>query len=162
MATPIQLYEQGHLAQLDGGLDDDELPERIIYACPQVVQWIDTVLPNIEPFLDESRASPMQQLDHLLYEFISGAELSTYKKAHAMTPLETGVWELKTPDLRIFGWFHKNGIFIAGEISTAVICKSNAGAYAGFRTVTAYRRTILDLDEPKFITGDYKDVLQTK
>jgi len=60
--------------------------------------------------------------------------------------------------LRLFGWFASKGVFVVAEINTAFQCKQHS-LYAGYRNSVVHRRNQLNLDEPKFITGEYEDVL---
>lgn len=143
---------------MGGGLDDDEQPMRLLYAFPHVIEWLDTVLPELEPIFDEGRQSPLEQLDLLFYDFVSGEDLGYYERSHSMEPREPGIWELKTPDIRIFGWFVFRCCFVMAEIDTAFRCKK-FDLYRGYRGSAVRRRENLDLDEPKFVTGDHIDVL---
>lgn len=158
MATLEQLVEGERLIRLGGGLDGHELPERLLYAFPHVVEWLDQTLPDLESELGDGKQSPIEQVDDLFHDFVAGADLSFYERSHSMTPDDLGIWELKTPDARLFGWFPQKGAFIIAEADTAFRCKQH-GLYAGYRGSAVRRRDSLDLDEPKFVTGDYSDVL---
>lgn len=158
MATLIELCERGHLVALGGGLNDHEQPERLLYAFPHVVQWLDEILPDLEPDFHEGKQDPLEQADELLYDFVSGEDFSFYDKSHSMLPTDPGVWELKTRDLRLFGWFASKRVFVVAEINSAFLCKQH-DLYRGYRESVIRRRGLLDLDEPKFILGEYEDVL---
>lgn len=158
MATLEQLVESGQLISLGGGLDGHELPERLLYAFPHVVEWLDQTLPDLEPELGDGKQSPVEQMDGLFHDFVSGADLAFYDRSHSMIPANLGVWELKTPDTRAFGWFPQKGAFIIAEVDTAFRCKEH-GLYVGYRGSVVRRRDSLDLAVPKFVTGDYSDVL---
>jgi len=158
MATIHQLCEAGALVAIGGGLDAHEQPQRLLFALPHVVEWLDQVLPNLEADFHEGRQDPLEQADDLFHDFVSGADFSFYERSHSMRPSDPGVWELKTPDLRLFGWFAAKGVFVIAEINTAFACKQH-GLYPGYRGSVIRRRDNLDLDEPKFINGDYQDVL---
>lgn len=158
MATIIELVNDGQLVKLGGGLDEHEQPERLLYAFPQVVEWLDQTLPSLEAELGDGRQSPIEQIDELFYDFVSGADLAYYERSHSMIPVDLGVWELKTPDTRAFGWFLQRGTFIIAEIDTAFRCKQH-GLYTGYRGSVVRLRDSLRLAEPKFIKGDYCDVL---
>lgn len=158
MATVTELCEAGVLIKLGGGLDVDEQPERLLLAYPHVVGWLEEILPGLEPDFHDGKLDPFDQADSLFYDFVSGADFSFYEKSHSMEPRDPGVWELKTPDLRLFGWFPARGVFILAEIDTAFRCK-NHNLYPGYRNSVVWRRENLDLNEPKFILGEYDDVL---
>ena len=138
----------------------NEQPVRLMYGFPHVVEWLNNDLPSITTLSAdpaEGRQTPLEQVDFLLHEFIGGADLSYYERSHFMEPLDGGIWELKTTDVRFFGWFVCRGIFIAANIDSAYRCKLYP-LYEGYKTNTIHRRNLLDLDDPKFIIGGYDDV----
>lgn len=155
MATIHQLCDAGAVVALGGGLDVNEQP---LFAIPHVVEWLGQVLPGLDADFHEGRQYPLEQADDLFHDFVSGDDFSYYARSHSMLPRDPGVWELKTPDLRLFGWFAGRGVFIIAEIDTAFRCKKHS-LYPGYLGSVVRRRDALNLDEPKFITGDYKDVL---
>jgi hypothetical protein len=70
--------------------------------------------------------------------------------------LGDGIWELKTADLRLFGWFLQKDCFIVSDIDdTGRIKQSNL--YRGYCLQAVRRRDALELNEPKFIRGDNPD-----
>ncbi|WP_412063942.1 hypothetical protein [Rhizobium sp. SYY.PMSO] len=158
MATIIELCKIGEVIAIGGGLDAHQQPERLLYALPHVVDWLETDLPEYEADFHDGKMDPLEQADLLFHDFVSGNDFSFYEKSHSMQPTEPGVWELKTSDLRLFGWFVQKCVFVIAEIDTAFRCKQHA-LYPGYRNSVVYRRQQLQLDEPKFITGDYDDVL---
>src|SRR4051794_35413181 len=105
MATLATLEARGALVKIDVPLGSHEMPERLFYARPRVfTRWLDTVLPA-EPADRGGRQSPAEQMDDLLHRFITGGTLLYWNEFHEMKPIDLGVWELKTVDLRVFGWF---------------------------------------------------------
>lgn len=159
MATIDQLIEQGQLFKLEDVLDPGELEERIIYVHPRVATWMDENLETLENdgFYDNI-PSPKQQADDLFYEFISGANIISDWPPHAMTPSVTGVWELRTADLRFFGWFWRKGVFLITGVDTKTRCQAFS-LYAGYRDQCVRDRTIFDLEAPAFCMGELSDVL---
>src|ERR1700733_1797046 len=113
MATLHILDRRGDLVAIGGGLEDFEQPQRLLYGFPHVITWLNETLPTLQPFYAETDLSPIEQVDVLFHDFVSGEDLVYYERCHFMEPLINGVWELKTPDIRIFGWFCKRGVFIA-------------------------------------------------
>ncbi|SRR5579885_1254218 len=158
MATLATLVSSKKLVQIGGGLAKDEQPVRLLYAYPHVIEWLNDTLPALEPFDADGMQSPLEQVDDLFHDFVAGEDFSFYELSHSMEPLEDGVWELKTPDIRLFGWFYKKGIFLAANIDTMERVKKH-NLYAGYRDDVVRRRNQLDLDAPKFVTGGYADVL---
>lgn len=77
-----------------------------------------------------------------------------------LKPTGRGVWEMKTVDLRIFGWLWRPKIFIATFASLADDYKSQDGqppkeSYDEARDRVVWIRARLDLDPPTFVTGEY-------
>jgi hypothetical protein len=87
----------------------------------------------------ENTTSPAEQLDEMFHQFCSGGNINVAGAAswmhagHDQEELKElrceprDVWEFKTQDLRIFGWFHTPDIFIVSNISM----KSQLEQYAG-------------------------------
>ena len=50
--------------------------------------------------------SPQEQLGQLVDDFVAGEVLTVGWQFKALNHHGAGIWELKTADLRIFGWFH--------------------------------------------------------
>jgi hypothetical protein len=157
MATVDQLCKQGHLVQIDGGLAAHEEPLRLLYALPHVAAWLEKILPTIDPDLHPGRLTPLDQLDDLIHDYVVGADMAYYARSHSMEPHEHGVWEFKSEDIRLFGWFIKRDIFVIADVDTAYRCKMH-DLYPGYRDQVRKRRDDLDLDEPKHIVGGYNYV----
>jgi hypothetical protein len=149
MATILELIDAGRLVKLDPALEDNELEHRYIYAIPEVITSLESELPQWQSQWNIEQ-TPIQQYDALLEIFCSGEVLTYGPQFKPLNHLSDGIWELKTADLRIFGWFNVRDSFIAGAIDTAFRVK-NHNLYAGHANVVAYRRRLLSLDEPKFI-----------
>lgn len=152
MATIIDLDHQGVLMKLDPELDHPQQELRRIYLGPKLVTWIADTLPNLES--DRGlETSPLGQFDELVAVFCSGETLTFDWQFKPLNYVQDGIWELKTADLRIFGWFPEKDCFIG------VIADTKARILE-FKLVTPYAnvevapfRNNLDLDEPKFIDG---------
>jgi len=158
MPTPQSIEEQGLLVQLEVDLDPDEQPQRLLYAHGRVVEWLEEILPNLETDNYVPGAlRPEDQADALFYQFISGST-SMQMAPNCLKPEQEGVWELRTHDLRLFGWFWRKGVFIFTAIDQAKRCK-DLNLYAGYRNQTKHDRENLDLDPPKFTPGGLSDVL---
>lgn len=158
MPTPQTLVQQGRLEAIEVELDPDELPERLIYAHPRVVRWLEEVLPTLQSDNYVPGAlRPEEQTDVLLYQLISGqGQVALPPKC--LRPQEDGVWELRTHDLRFFGWFWRPKIFIMTSIEVASRCKE-LNLYGGHRDQAKHFRDGLDLEPPKFVSGEIEDVL---
>lgn len=158
MATLSELEERQNLMKIEIELDHHQMPERLLYGVPSVIQWLNNTLPVLGADFHHGKLSPSEQLFIFLEDFITGADFAHYERAHFMTPSDPAIWELKTKDLRLFGWFYKRCIFIVAHIDTAYRCKFHS-LYNGYRDSCVRIRNSMDLDEPKHITGGYNDVL---
>jgi len=74
-----------------------------------------------------------------------------------LMPMGTEAWEMKTADLRLFGWMYRPRVFIASSLGYA-------DDYKGYKPKRSYNdavqhimtnRNALDLDLPKFTPGVY-------
>lgn len=155
MATLLNLARQGVLAKLDAGLSWREQEERAVFAFPEVVQWLTEVLPNEASnwLLDQT---PEEQVYALLHSFCAGHELTIDRQVKAVRHIRDGIWELKTADVRLFGWFPLRDHFICTAVDTAWKIKEFR-LYNGFRDKSVAMRNQLDLDEPKYVSGDDPD-----
>jgi hypothetical protein len=157
MATLAKLTAEGQLVRIGGGLDDREQPCRLLYAFPHVVEWLKSDLPNKLAFYPKTELTPLEQVDEFFHDFVSGEDMAYYHKCHFMTPLSEGIWELKTIDVRMFGWFQIRSIFVIANVNTMDVVKKHH-LYAGYRDDTIRRRNQLSLDNPKFVSGGYSVV----
>jgi hypothetical protein len=158
MATLFELCDNGVLIRLDAGLGDGEFDERRIYLIPKVRDWIERDLPTLQSTY-QLELTPAEQLYALFYQFCVGKPLAGGGRYKKLNPRDRHVWELKTGDLRIFGWFPQMDVFIVCAIHDATRVKE-IQLYAGFREEVVRVRNTMPLDEPKCIEGDeYDDVL---
>ena len=81
-----------------------------------------------------------------------------------LRPRHHSVWEMKTPDLRIFGWIYRPRVFVAAFVGFADDYKEQNGqppkeSYDVARDRVVWLRGTLDLDAPLFVTGDYDAIV---
>lgn len=153
MATIANLLENGFLVALDITLDGRVQPWRRLVASPQFVTWVQRDLPNLESSSIGCEITPIEQVDALFSRFVSGETLHFDRQFHCLRPSTAGIWELKTIDVRVFGWFYAVDLFIAFAGSHADIVKDRH-LYPGYRDQAKRHRDLLDLDEPKYVPGD--------
>lgn len=105
MATVQQLETRGELVRIEVELDPDEEPQRLIYALPSVIEWMDDVLPDLETdgYIPGANR-PIEQAEAQFYSFVSG-KMTFEMPPHPMRPEEHGVWVLRTQDLRFSDFF---------------------------------------------------------
>lgn len=152
MATLLDLVEQNRLIKLDPQLGWREQEERLIYAFPRVTEWLDRELPDeVSNWnLDEA---PIEQAAALVADFCSGAELTIDRQVKPIRHISHGVWELKSADIRLFGWFARRDCFICTAGNTTYKVKTYS-LYNGYRDEAVRLREQLELDEPKYVPGD--------
>lgn len=155
MATLLHLAGSGHVIKIDPVLGLRELELRRIYLLPRAHKWLAEVLPDTDS--DRNiQETPSEQVDALIYEFCSGKPLPVGRRFKALVHLGDGVWELKTADIRLFGWFTQKDCFVVSDCNSKYnVLKSNM--YRGYCEQAVRLRNALDLDEPKFVTGENPD-----
>jgi len=101
----------------------------------------------------------VEQAAVTLADFVGGARFDHPSRIRYLKPKESGVWELKTGDLRIFGWFPSHDCFVAANGADAYDAKQPGGYAALIRGVVKCRER-LNLDEPKFVQStELRDVI---
>jgi len=141
--------------KLDPGLGLREQEERMIFAYPRVIEWLQKELPD-EASSWNIEETPLEQIDAFVADFCSGAELTINRQVKPIRHIRHGILELKTADVRLFGWFAKRDCFICTAGNTAASVKVHR-LYNGYRDEAVRLRRELDLDEPKYVDGDDPD-----
>ena len=125
---------------------------RVIFVLPDLRQWLEDVLPTLGSTWNIEQ-SPIEQLDALIATFGSGDTLTFGQQFKPLTRLGDGIWQLKTADLRMFGWFHEKDCFVGTDANLKDDIM-RLRMYRPYCEQAVRRRDALDLDEPKFIQGD--------
>jgi hypothetical protein len=155
MATLEHLAATDKLISHDPDLENDEFPERFAYFAPDFDDWLAQTLAGLGRRHGRNR-TPHEQAEQILYDFIIGRRLAYGSSYHPLDPLASHVWEFKTPDIRLFGWFprRRHFVIVCGELKDNLKKRADYAPYiAG---VVAFRDG-LDLDEPKAVTGVRQD-----
>lgn len=138
-----------------------QLPQRLIYGFPEFIDWINETLPTLTTGRLRSHMTPQDQLQWIFDKWIAGKTIRYEKMFSDLTPRDEEVWELKTPDIRIFGWIYKPCFFIAvfGDYADHYKHPTQIRTYnmARMRVVNARER--LNLDEPKLARGVFDDLV---
>jgi len=152
MATLAHLCDEHKaLVELTIRLRSREYAERSFYASPDLFKWLKNDLPGLQQ-IDGSDAHPREQFFILLRHFVTGKPMIRNRMFRHLRPLERDVFELKTADLRIFGWFLSRDRFVAVAADSVERIKRH-DLYAGYIGVVERFRDSLDLDEPKCLWG---------
>jgi len=157
MATLLQLAAKAELYRLDPQLSANQQELRVLFASLRFTKWARDELPalgstwNIE-------TSPVEQMDAFMETYASGETLSFRRAFSPISHIRYGAWELKTADLRLFGWFAARDCFVAVMADTAERVKLHR-LYHGYAGEVVRFRDAIDLDEPKYVAGDDPDAV---
>jgi len=160
MATVIELTRGAApaVSRLDPGFDDGAQEFRCILCSPKLKAWIEHDLPTIQSAL-RVELSPLEQLFALVQTFCSDEPLTYGEHFKPLYCRGQGVWELRTEDIRVFGWFPIKDHFIGVAANDATYIKEHR-LYPGYIGEVVRFRDQLNLDAPKFIQGEEaKDVV---
>jgi hypothetical protein len=158
MATLLDLVRARELSKLLPGLEPDEQEFRMLYAAPRFEKWVVETLPtlNSQHNLD---VTPQQQLEDFFINYALDRPLTYRWQFRPIKHHGDAVWELKTADVRVFGWFYRKDQFIAliGDEKWRV---KEYALIPGYANEVVQFRDNLDLEIPKFVLGkDPNDVI---
>lgn len=157
MATIITLSgDDGPLTELAVPLGRRETKRRLIYAGQEFMHWLRNEVPNLERGRLRADDTPQEQLDQILHKWISGRDVVYGRMFKDLMPISDEVWEMKTADIRIFGWMCEPRKFVAvfGDYADHYKLRSSRSYEVAKRKVIKFREC-LDLDEPKIANGDF-------
>lgn len=100
-------------------------------------------------------------MDDILRRWITGKPLRYGNVVKDLMPADDEVWELKTADLRVFGWIVQPRKYIAvlGGYADHYKGPNCSARYEAARKHVMAVRSAIDLDEPKFAAGNYDDLV---
>ncbi len=150
------LIREEIIGSIEVPLGPMEQPERLLYGFPGFIEWLDDRLRADEPSPLGADLSPAQQLDNLFYQFVSGRPLVFTRQFRYIKAEKEAVWEFKTPDLRVFGWFPKKDCFICVFGNFADVIKDH-DLYRGYRL--EIRRLRREMGIESVTSLDPEDVL---
>lgn len=142
-------------------LKTGQFHDRKIYLFPACATWIRTEVPQMVTDRMNAATSPVEQLRERMRQWIAGEAMREGRWFHDLAPKENCIWELKTFDLRIFGWMYRPREFIAVRGGYADDYKepTKMKTYAEERQHVIAVRDALPLDGAKFATGDFDDLV---
>ena len=162
MATITTLSgDGGPLIKVTVPLRRFEMEERQLYVFDCCVSWMKTKVPTMVTGNLKAQQTPSEQLDAILYKWISGKRFVYDRMFKDLSPAEDEVWELKTADLRIFGWMYRPKIFIGvlGDFADFYKEPNKTKFYSDAKNKVIAKRDLLDIDGPKFVEGATFDEL---
>lgn len=161
MTTLDKMLEEERIVRVTLRLGRGKFDERKIYAYPECLEWMKTEVPKMATGRVQSAMTPAEQLMNRLLQWITGDPLVHHRMFKDLEPQVDGVWELKTPDLRIFGWMYRPKEFVA-------VCGGYADDYKEPTKVRNYAddirtviraRDLLPIDGVKFVTGAFHELV---
>jgi hypothetical protein len=147
-----ELVAAGVIIPIEIGLKADEQPMRLLYGTANFVDWLHVRLNAGEVSALQADLSPSEQLDHLFYTFVSGRQLIYSRQYRFIRAEKFAVWELKTADLRIFGWFMVKDCFVAVFGDWADRIKDH-DLYRGYRLEVRRMRRELGMEDTLCVEG---------
>lgn len=152
MATLDELETAGVLSRYKHRFDAPPGRGREIWFFKEVAKWLVNDFFTMEPFYNESIATK-NQAGVLLKNFVVGEEFESDLDFWHMRPHYDDVFELKTADLRIFGWFYRPRVFVAAQAQTFEVAHRAPGIHSYHRDEVVKMREQIELDEPKWVVG---------
>lgn len=141
MSTYQECRERGSLHTVGGLLGARQQPTRLLALSTETFEWMRNVLPTLETdgFFPGS-VSPKQQAFLLFRTFVAGENFDP-PLPHEMSPLGSGVWRLRTADLRFDGWFPERAFFVVAVADAKTNC-TNARDNEMYQSVLSFREQL--------------------
>lgn len=159
MPTIADLVDSGSIVRIEVELAPRDQPLRLLYGTPQFIEWLKEILDGARPARVLGNTTPAEQIDDLFHSFLSGQPLIFTRQFRVVRVEDNAVWELKTPDLRVFGWFAAKNCFVAVFGNWADTIKDH-DLYRGYRIAIRRLRRELNIDATLCVKGvDPDDVL---
>jgi hypothetical protein len=156
MPTIADLLDRGVLVKIEVELAPRDQPLRLLYGTPQFIEWLKEALDGAAPTTLLGSTTPTEQIDDLFHSFLSGQPLIFTRQFRVVRVEDNAVWELKTPDIRIFGWFMAKDCFVAVFGNWADTIK-NHDLYRGYRIAIRRLRRDLEIDATLCVKGTNPD-----
>lgn len=152
MATLLNLANANVIVRLNQPLPGRAQPIRSFFLRQEAIDDIQNKIVGA-PSDRGLDTSPLEELNDLLTVYVGGNQLAFGGQFHPLEHVDAGIWELKTVDVRVFGWFAAHDHFVCTNVDMKKTVKTG-GLYPHYRDRAVSFRHDLDLDEPKFVPGD--------
>jgi hypothetical protein len=161
MATFDKLLEEGKIIRVKLPLGRGQFNDRELYAYPECLKWMKVEVPTMATGRVQSALTPKEQLITRLLQWITGQPMVRGRMFQDMLPREAEVWELKTADLRIFGWMYRPRklIVVCGGYADDYKEPTKIKNYGDDRDAVIRARDELPLDGDKLVRGEYDDLV---
>lgn len=146
------LESEGAVCRYEPELDHGQQELRRFYVLPRLRGWMEGVLPELGSTW-KIEETPNEQVDAMLAVYCAGEPLAYGHRFKPLNHLGEGIWELKTADVRIFGWFPVKDCFVAtdADLKRNIVDRQ---MYRPYAEQAVRLRIQLGLDEPKFVPGE--------
>jgi len=141
---------------------EGERVRRWIYGFPEFQNWLQNTLPTLDTGRLQAPDPPQEQVDNIFYRWATGKEIRYSRQFQDLMPGSDEVWEMKTADIRIFGWMYRPLKFIAvfGDYADLYKGKNKSRTYEDARRRVVRERNSLNLDAPKHATGKFDELVR--
>lgn len=158
MSTLKECVDAGLLIWIGGNLRPHQQPCRLLAATPRAIEWMRMTLPTLpsDGYADGAM-SPMAQAGSLFNRWVAGEPFER-PLPREMRPVGEGIWELRTDDLRFFGWFPQHKAFVISAAQPASTCKDK-DLYRGFLAQAVADRGRIALNGGTFMKGNIDDLV---
>lgn len=131
--------KQGLLIRYEADLRADEFSERKICMAPEFCDWLDGTLRKKPK--DRGQLLPYEQVSEVFRRFIVGKRMHLNSDLNKLVPHPKGVWEVKTKDVRVFGYFYQKREYVA--VSGGMKADIKRGKYgAHVKGVETFRKSL--------------------
>jgi hypothetical protein len=160
MATIGILLEEKKLHRVTVPLRRGQFHDRKLYALPDCFRWMKGVRGMVTGRI-KSASTPYEQMIERFRQWTAGEPMLNGPWFHDMEPCSDNVWEMKTDDLRIFGWMYRPREFIAAVGGYADDYKepTKTKTYTQAMADVIAARDALPLDEPKYTEGEFDELV---
>ncbi len=157
MATINHLETKNKLVLYDANLKSDEQKQRLLYLSPDLVRWFDDDLVYQGKDWDKY-FTPIEQVEEVFDQFVRGHPDMGRGDMKKLNPKGKHVWQFKTRDVRILGYFYRKNVFIAvcGAMRKD-LCPSSK--YNPLKERIINFRKNIGLDEPLYMKEKLLDEL---
>jgi hypothetical protein len=100
-------------------------------------------------------------VDNIFYRWITGKDIIYTRQFQDLMPRADEVWEMKTADIRMFGWMYqpRKVIAVFGDYADLYKGRNASRSYGDAVRRVKNKRDGLDLDPPKFATGTFDELV---
>jgi hypothetical protein len=152
MSTIEALVRIGAFSKIEVELGVGEQAMRLFFGTRSFTEWLTTLVQGAEPKNRVGEASAAEQVDQLLHAFSIGLPLVYLRQFRVIRAEKNAIWELKTPDVRIFGWFLQKDCFVGVFGDWADHVKDH-DLYRGYRIAIRRLRRELGVEDQLCVKG---------